>query len=188
MIWRCMAGARSIVDWHARHRFCAACGGSTKISKGGWQRDCTSCKTQHFPRTDPVTIMLVEHDCRLLMGRGLNWPERAYSALAGFVEPGESIEEAVAREVFEESGIVTSKVEYIASQPWPFPSQLMMGCYATAESEVITVDTTELADARWFTREEIAAAMNGDADAPMNTPPKQAIASHLLSWWLEKDA
>ena len=110
-------GARSIVDWHARHRFCAACGGSTKIGKGGWQRDCTSCKTQHFPRTDPVTIMLVEHDGRLLMGRGLNWPERAYSALAGFVEPGETVEAAVRREVFEEAGVQVGAVSYLSSQP-----------------------------------------------------------------------
>ncbi len=181
-------GARSITDWHARHRFCASCGGPTVIAKGGWQRNCSQCQTQHFPRTDPVTIMLIEHDGQLLLGRGLNWPERAYSALAGFVEPGESIEEAVAREVLEESGIVATKVSYIASQPWPFPSQLMMGCHAMADSTEITLDTTELADARWFTREEIAAVMNGDADAPINTPPKQAIAHYLLQWWLKKEA
>mgnify|MGYP000165064251 CR=1 FL=1 len=181
-------GARSITDWHARHRFCAACGGPTQIAKGGWQRNCTSCQTQHFPRTDPVTIMLVEYDEKLLLGRGLGWPERAYSALAGFVEPGESIEEAVAREVLEESGIVAKEVHYIASQPWPFPSQLMMGCYAIAENDTITLDTTELADARWFTRDEVHAAMSGDADAPINTPPKQAIAHHLLQWWLDKDS
>ncbi|MXO84047.1 NAD(+) diphosphatase [Altererythrobacter aestiaquae] len=185
-------GARSIVDWHARHRFCAACGGDTKIGKGGWQRACTVCGTEHFPRTDPVTIMLVEYDdgsgAKLLLGRGLGWPERAYSALAGFVEPGESIEEAVAREVLEESGIVAKEVHYIASQPWPFPSQLMVGCHAVAENDEITLDTTELADARWFTRAEVTAALNGDENAPMNTPPRQAIASHLLKWWIEKGA
>ncbi len=180
-------GARSITDWHARHRHCAACGGGTQIAKGGWQRTCTNCGTEHFPRTDPVTIMLVEHDGRLLLGRGLGWPERAYSALAGFVEPGESIEEAVAREVLEETGIAVRDVSYIASQPWPFPSQLMMGCHSHAEDTAITLDETELADARWFTREEIQAAMNGDADAPINTPPKQAIAAHLLKWWLAKE-
>ncbi|NMW31847.1 NAD(+) diphosphatase [Altererythrobacter sp. RZ02] len=179
-------GARSVVDWHARHRFCAACGGSTELAKGGWQRNCTNCGAQHFPRTDPVTIMLVEHDDKLLLGRGLGWPEKAYSALAGFVEPGESIEEAVAREVLEESGITAREVHYIASQPWPFPSQLMMGCTAIAEDTEITLDETELADARWFTRDEVQAAMSGDADAPMNTPPKQAIAHHLLQWWLDK--
>jgi len=180
-------GARSITDWHARHRHCAACGGATKIAKGGWQRSCSNCSTEHFPRTDPVTIMLVEHEGKLLLGRGLNWPERAYSALAGFVEPGESIEEAVAREVLEESGIVVRDVSYIASQPWPFPSQLMMGCHSHAEGAEITLDESELADARWFTRAEVQAAMDGDADAPINTPPKQAIAAHLLKWWLEKE-
>ena len=181
-------GARSITDWHARHRHCAACGGATKIAKGGWQRSCSNCSTEHFPRTDPVTIMLVEHEGKLLLGRGLNWPERAYSALAGFVEPGESIEEAVAREVLEESGIVVRDVSYIASQPWPFPSQLMMGCHSHAEGAEITLDESELADARWFTRAEVQAAMDGDADAPINTPPKQAIAAHLLKWWLEKES
>ncbi|GAA4643360.1 NAD(+) diphosphatase [Pontixanthobacter gangjinensis] len=179
-------GARSVTDWHARHRFCAACGGPTKLAKGGWQRTCSSCNTEHFPRTDPVTIMLVEHDGKLLLGRGLGWPDRAYSALAGFVEPGESIEEAVAREVLEESGITVSDVSYIASQPWPFPSQLMIGCHATATSEDITIDTTELADVRWFTRAEVQAAMDGDVDAPMNTPPPHAIANYLLKWWLER--
>ena len=179
-------GARSITDWHARHRFCAACGGPTTIAKGGWQRNCTACQTQHFPRTDPVTIMLVEQDGKLLLGRGLGWPERAYSALAGFVEPGESIEEAVAREVLEETGVVVRDVAYIASQPWPFPSQLMMGAFCVADAPDITLDTTELADARWFTRDEIRAAMQGDADAPMNTPPRQAIAHHLLRWWLDR--
>ncbi len=179
-------GARSIVDWHARHRHCANCGGTTHIAKGGWQRDCKSCGTQHFPRTDPVTIMLVEHDDRLLLGRGLGWPERVYSALAGFVEPGESIEEGVAREVLEETGVAVRDVSYIASQPWPFPSQLMIGCHSHADNDAITLDTSELADARWFTRAEIAAVMAGDTDAPINTPLRQAIASHLLKWWLEK--
>ncbi|MGB7407793.1 MAG: NAD(+) diphosphatase [Pontixanthobacter sp.] len=180
-------GARSIADWHARHRFCAACGGSTELAKGGWQRSCTNCNAQHFPRTDPVTIMLVEEGGDLLLGRGLGWPGRSYSALAGFVEPGESIEEGVAREVLEETGIFVGRVRYVASQPWPFPSQLMIGCHSVAQGRIIVLDETELADARWFTKAEIAAAMNGDADAPMNTPPKQAIAHHLLQWWLDKD-
>lgn len=177
-------GARSLVDWHARHRFCARCGQPTKLAKGGWQRNCDGCGAQHFPRTDPVTIMLVEHDGRLMLGRGLGWPEGRYSALAGFVEPGETIEEAVAREVFEESGVRVRSVQYIASQPWPFPSQLMMGCHAFADDDALTIDTTELADVRWFTREEVAMAVAGSG--PFLPPPPHAIARHLLDWWLAR--
>lgn len=177
-------GARSLVDWHARHRFCARCGQPTVLAKGGWQRNCGSCGAQHFPRTDPVTIMLVEYDGRLLLGRGLGWPEGRYSALAGFVEPGESIEEAVAREVLEETGVVAGQVQYIASQPWPFPSQLMLGCHAWAEGDALEIDTTELADARWFTRAEVQHAMAGGADPAFLPPPPTAIAHSLLQWWL----
>ena len=177
-------GARSLADWHARHRFCANCGGSTKLAKGGWQRDCQQCGTQHFPRTDPVTIMLVEHDGRLMLGRGLGWPEGAFSALAGFVEPGESIEEGVAREVLEESGVAVRDVTYVASQPWPFPSQLMIGCHAFADDDGLTIDETEMAEIRWFTRSEVQAAVDGGADAPFRAPPPHAIASNLLRWWL----
>lgn len=179
-------GARSLVDWHARHRHCANCGSATVLAKGGWQRNCTQCSANHFPRTDPVTIMLVENEGDLLLGRGRGWPERAYSALAGFVEPGESIEEAVAREVLEETGVVARDVRYIASQPWPFPSQLMMGCHSVGEGRDILLDETELADARWFKRAEIQAAADGKAGAPLTMPPKQAIASHLIRWWLAR--
>ncbi len=180
--------ARSLVDWHARHRFCARCGAPTRLAKGGWQRNCTSdaCKGEHFPRVDPVTIMLVEHSGRLLLGRQPRFPARRFSALAGFVEPGESIEEAVAREVLEEAGVRVSSVSYVASQPWPFPSSLMMGCYAVAEDDALTIDTTELEEADWFTREEVAAAMAGDENGRFLAPPPQAIAHHLLKWWLER--
>lgn len=177
-------GARSLVDWHARHRFCAQCGSSTSLAKGGWQRDCGNCGAQHFPRTDPVTIMLVEHDGRLLLGRGKGWPEGRFSALAGFVEPGESLEEAVAREVLEESGVIVGEVRYVASQPWPFPSQLMIGCHATATSDAITMDETELAEIGWFSRSEVVAALAGEG--PFTAPPAQAIAHHLLTWWIER--
>ena len=178
-------GARSLVDWHARHRFCAQCGHATELAKGGWQRNCAGCGAQHFPRTDPVTIMLVEQGGKLLLGSGKGWGERRYSALAGFVEPGESIEEGVAREVLEEVGVTVlpQNVRYIASQPWPFPSQLMIGCHAQAETADLTIDTTELADARWFTRDEVAASMRGEG--PFDTPPAQAIAHHLLNWWID---
>ena len=179
-------GARSVVDWHARHRFCAACGEATTLAKGGWQRDCGACGAQHFPRTDPVTIMLVEHGGRLMLGRGLGWPEGRFSALAGFVEPGESIEEAVAREVLEESGVRVRDVTYVASQPWPFPSQLMIGCHSYADDDALTIDETEMAEVRWFTRNEVEAALAGDADEPFLAPPPHAIAHHLLRWWIAR--
>ena len=182
-------GARSVADWHARHRFCARCGGPTVIAKGGWQRNCTACNGQHFPRVDPVGIMLVEHDGALLMGRGKGWPDRAYSALAGFLEPGESIEEGVAREVLEEVGVKVRDVSYIASQPWPFPSQLMIGCHAHADDRALTIDYTEIEDARWFTRDEVADAMTRGKDGKaFMAPLPTAIASYMLSWWLEKTA
>ncbi len=181
-------GARSLVDWHARHRFCAQCGHSTRPAKGGWQRSCENCGAEHFPRTDPVTIMLVEHgqgdDRRLLLGRGLGWPEGAFSALAGFVEPGETIEEGVAREVLEETGVVVRDVHYILSQPWPFTSQLMIGCVGTAQGTEITLDETELVEARWFTMEEVQASLDCTPDAPMRCPPPHTIAHHLFQWWV----
>lgn len=183
-------GARSLVDWHARHQFCAKCGGKTKISKGGWQRNCDNCSAEHFPRTDPVTIMLVEHEGRLLLGRQPRFPPRNFSALAGFVEPGETIEEAVAREVHEEAGLRVRDVQYIGTQPWPFPSQLMIGCYSIADDDAITLDETELEEARWFTREEIVEAMETTHrdEGPFNAPPPFAIAHNLLKWWLHKTA
>ena len=177
-------GARSLTDWHARHRFCAQCGGDTKLAKGGWQRDCTTCGASHFPRTDPVTIMLVEHDGRLMLGRGLGWPEGRFSALAGFVEPGESIEEGVAREVLEEAGVRVRDVTYVASQPWPFPSQLMIGCHSHADSDELTIDETEMAEINFYTRDEVQAALAGDG--PFVAPPPHAIAHYLMQWWIEK--
>ena len=180
-------GAKSLVDWHARHRFCSNCGSPTKLTKGGWQRDCDNCGAQHFPRTDPVTIMLVEHEDALLLGRQPRFPPKMYSALAGFVEPGESIEEAVAREVWEEAGLRVSDVRYIASQPWPFPSQMMIGCTSVAQSSELTIDKTELDDARWFTRAELEDARNAGpgGNDTLIFPQKFAIAHHLVSWWLD---
>ena len=180
--------ARSLVDWHARHRYCARCGNPTVLAKGGWQRSCTNevCKAEHFPRVDPVTIMLVEYDGQLLLGRQPRFPPRRFSTLAGFVEPGESLEEAVAREVMEEAGVAVRDVSYVGSQPWPFPSNLMVGCHAHALSAELTVDHTELEEADWFTRAEVAAAMAGDESGRFIAPPPQAIAHHLLKWWLER--
>lgn len=182
--------ARSLVNWHARHRFCAVCGNATASAKGGWQRNCTACAAEHFPRVDPVTIMLVEHCGELLLGRQPRFPEGNYSALAGFVEPGETIEEAVAREVYEEAGVRVRDVSYIASQPWPFPSNLMIGCLAHADDPALTIDHTELEDARWFSRAEIGEAMaataRGERGRVFNAPGRQAIAHHLLRWWLDR--
>lgn len=185
-------GARSLLDWHARHRFCPQCGGPTVLVKGGWQRDCTACGAPQFPRTDPVTIMLVEHRGplgeNLLLGRKAGFPEGSYSALAGFVEPGETIEEAVAREVFEEAGVRVRDVSYIASQPWPFPSQLMIACHAFADDATVTVDRAELEDARWFTRAEVAEAIDkGPESSSFRAPFSIAVAHHMLRWWLEKE-
>lgn len=180
--------ARALVDWHARHRYCARCGCPTTLAKGGWQRNCTNdvCKGEHFPRVDPVTIMAVEHEGRLLLGRQPRFPPRRLSTLAGFVEPGESIEEAVAREVLEEAGVTVRDVRYVGSQPWPFPSSLMIGCFAIAESDELTIDKTELEEADWFTRDEVAHAMTGADDGRFIAPPPQAIAHHLLKWWLSQ--
>ena len=180
-------GARSLVDWHARHRFCARCGSATRLAKGGWQRDCPSCEAQHFPRVNPVAITLVEHDSALLLGRQSRFPPRSFSALAGFVEPGESIEEAVAREVLEEAGVAVRDVSYIASQPWPFPSQLMLGCHCYADARDLVIDVSEIEDARWFTRAELAEALRqGQESASFVPPPRHAIAHYMLEWWIER--
>lgn len=185
-------GARAMVDWHARHRFCARCGTPTVPFKGGWQRNCTNeaCRAEHFPRVDPVTIMLVEHDDNILLGRQPRFPAGNYSALAGFVEPGEAIEEAVAREVFEEAGVRVRDVTYIGSQPWPFPSSLMIGCHAWADDPTVTVDETELEDARWFTRAEVedavAAIERGEKGKAFGAPPRTAVANALLRWWVRR--
>lgn len=177
------AAALSLANWHRRHPYCSVCGQPTGIVRGGWSRRCSSCGGEHFPRTDPVVIMLAEHDGRLLLGRQPQFPPGHFSALAGFVEVGETIEAAVARELGEEAGITVKDVRYVASQPWPFPSSLMIGCTATALDDALTIDTTELDDARWFTRDEVAAALAG-RDGPFLTPPRFAIARTLLDHWL----
>lgn len=179
-------GARSLIDWHARHRFCANCGHPTQIAKGGWQRDCPQCNAQHFPRTDPVVIMLAEHDDAILVGRQHGFPPGRYSALAGFIEPGESIEEAVAREFWEEAGIRVRDVRYVSSQPWPFPSSLMVGCIAQTDGRDLTLDVSEIEAAMWVTRADVAAAMAEAPNAPFIAPPPFAIAHNLLEYWLER--
>ena len=177
------ATARALFEWHRTHGFCAACGEKSEISHAGWQRTCPSCQAQHFPRTDPVVIMLITSGNQLLIGRGATWPEGMYSLLAGFIEPGETIEAAVRREVLEESGVRVGPVNYLASQPWPFPASLMIGCHGTAISTAITLDPNELQDARWVSREEMAQALAGLH--PLIRPSRKgAIAQFLISHWL----
>lgn len=178
------AAARSVIDWHARHGFCAASGHPTRIVRGGWGRHCDACGADHFPRVDPVVIMLATCDGSALVGRQPQYPPGRYSALAGFLEPGESLEDAVARELWEEAGVRTTHVAYVASQPWPFPSSLMIGCIAAVEHQSLTIDHTELEDAFWVTRVEAAAVMAGDPGARFIAPPFYAIAHDLLRAWL----
>lgn len=176
--------ARSLVHWHARHRFCAVCGAATQPVKAGWSRRCDTCAAEHFPRTDPVVIMLAQHRGRVLLGRQHGWPQGRYSALAGFVEPGETIEEAVARETFEEAGVRVRAVRYVMSQPWPFPSSLMIACLAEAEDDALRLDPTEIEAAFWCDADGVRAALAGDPDAPFLAPPPMAVAWHLLDHWL----
>ena len=179
-----IAQAKALVDWHERHRFCANCGAATDCTDAGYRRLCPACGHNHFPRTDPVAIVLPTMDDRCLLGRSPHFPENVYSAIAGFIEVGETLEAAAAREVYEEAGVHIDEVVYRFSQPWPFPSTLMIGCAARALTEEITLRDGELADARWFTRAEVAAALAGAADAPIATPPPFAIATQLLGAWL----
>ena len=179
------ACALSLATWHGRHGHCSACGHPTEIVRGGWSRRCPACGSEHFPRSDPVVIMLAEYNGRLLLGRQPHYPPGRFSALAGFVEPGETIEAAVAREFMEEAGIAVADVRYVASQPWPFPSSLMIGCRAQALSGQLTIDFTELDDARWFTRQEVIDALAQHPDASFQAPPPWAIARTLLEAWLD---
>ncbi|WP_375381699.1 NAD(+) diphosphatase [uncultured Sphingomonas sp.] len=177
------AAARSLLHWHSRNGYCANCGHATAMFRAGWGRKCPNCTAEHFPRTDPVVIMIAEHDGRALLGRQPSWPPGRYSALAGFLEPGESIEEAVAREVGEETGVRVSGVRYVASQPWPFPhSQLMIACVAQAEDDAITLDVHELEDAIWVPRDAVRRVLAG-GEGPFIAPPPYAIAWTLLSEW-----
>jgi NAD+ diphosphatase len=175
-----LAQARSLVGWHARHGFCANCGTRTQTADAGYRRICGSCKAEHFPRTDPVVIMGVKRGDRFLLGRQAAWPATMWSALAGFVEPGETIEQAVRREVFEETAIRVGDVRYIASQPWPHPSSLMIGMMAEAESESITIDPKELEAARWFSRDEIKLMLVGEHPEGLWASRPQAIAHQVI--------
>lgn len=178
-----VATGKAIVEWHRTHRFCAKCGKSSEMAHAGWQRDCPDCGAHHFPRTDPVVIMLITHGNSVLMGRSPFWPEGMFSLLAGFVEPGEPIEAAVRREVFEESGITVGRVDYLSSQPWPFPASLMIGCHGHAISSDITIDPDEIEDARWVTRELMLDALAG-SNPDMRPARKGSIARFLIENWL----
>jgi NAD+ diphosphatase len=177
------ATAKAILGWHASHRFCSACGQESAAVQRGWQRKCPACGTLHFPRTDPVVIMLVTRGNSVLLGRSPAWPQGMFSLLAGFMEPGETIEAAVRREVEEETGVRIGAVRYLACQPWPYPSSLMIGCAAEALSEAITLDPAELEAARWVSREEMAMVFQG-THPDIRAPRKGAIAGFLLENWL----
>lgn len=179
-----VAQAKSMLTWHETHQFCAKCGQQSRMTKAGYERRCDGCETSHFPRTDPVVIMLACCDDQALVGRGPQLPPGFYSALAGFMEPGETIEEAVARELMEEAGVTTTDVRVVANQPWPWPSSLMLGCMAEVTSKELTLDDHEIDDARWITKDEALAAINGDTAPDFMLPPPLAIAHTLIRHWL----
>ncbi len=177
------ATGKAILGWHQTHKFCACCGVASEIAQAGWQRRCPACNAGHFPRTDPVVIMLVTRGDAVLVGRSPGWPEGMYSLLAGFVEPGETLEAAVRREVFEEVGVRVGAVTYLASQPWPFPASLMFGCAGEALDDRLNIDPVEIEDAMWLSREEMMTAFAGEH--PQVLPARKgAIARFLLENWL----
>ena len=180
-----LAEAKALLGWHARHRFCPNCGAASLVTQAGWRRDCPECHVEHFPRTDPVVIMLAIAGERCVLGRSRRFAPTMWSCLAGFAEPGESIEEAVRREVLEEVGITCGRVRYFASQPWPFPSSIMIGCHVEALSETIAIDREELEDARWFDREELTLMLNRQHPQGLTTPPPVAIAHHIIRSFVE---
>lgn len=177
------ATAKALLSWHQSHQFCARCGSPSEVSQAGWQRKCPDCQSLHFPRTDPVVIMLITHGDDVLMGRSPGWPEGMYSLLAGFVEPGETLEAAVRREVLEETGVTVGQVSYLSSQPWPFPMSLMFGCQGEATSREITIDPKEIEDAIWISRQEMMTVFAGQ-HPKLKPSRKGAIAHFLLENWL----
>src|SRR3984893_3583432 len=182
-----LAAAKALLAWHRHHRFCSNCGAPTRLTQAGWRRDCAACGAEHFPRTDPVVIMLAIDGERCLLGRQSRFAKGMWSCLAGFVEPGETIEDAVRRETREEAGIVCGRVAYFASQQWAFPLSLMIGCHAEALSREIIIDRAELDDARWFDREEVASMLLRCHPDGLTTPPTMAIAYHIIRAWVEEE-
>ncbi|TLP69064.1 NAD(+) diphosphatase [Parasedimentitalea maritima] len=177
------ATAKAVLAWHHSHQFCARCGAASAVAQAGWQRNCPDCNASHFPRTDPVVIMLITHGDSVLMGRSPGWPEGMYSLLAGFVEPGETLEAAVRREVFEEAGVRVGAVSYLSSQPWPFPMSLMFGCAGSALERELTIDTTEIEDALWVSRADMMMVFAGEHPR-ISAARKGSIAHFLLQNWL----
>ncbi len=181
-----LATAKALLFWHERHRFCANCGKPTKPAQAGWRRDCEACSAQHFPRTDPCVIMLAIHGEQCLLARQTRFPPGMWSALAGFVEPGESFEEAVRRETMEEAGIPGSRVAYFASQPWPFPMSIMIGAFVEAKTDKLKIDEVELEAARWVTKDECRLMLANRHPARFFAPPPLAIAHHLIKAFVER--
>ena len=178
------AQARAVLHWRARHRHCGACGARLRFERAGWLGRCEGCASEHYPRTDPAVIVAVPDGERLLLGRQADWPPRRYSTLAGFVEPGETLEQTVVREVFEESAVRVRRCRYLASQPWPFPSSLMLGFIAEAEPDVPRPSDEELEDARWFTREEVGDALEGRTrEQGLLLSPRLSISRWLVEYW-----
>jgi NAD+ diphosphatase len=175
--------AKALIDWHQRHGFCPRCGAPTKMMDAGYRRLCGRCNAEHFPRVDPVVIMLATHGEACLVGRGKQFPPGMFSALAGFVEPGETIEEAVRRELMEEASVKVGEVTYYATQPWPFPSSLMIGCFAKAASRDANADDNELAEVRWIERGVARELIEGKQVDGLRVPPPIAIAYHLIKTW-----
>jgi NAD+ diphosphatase len=182
-----LAEAKAMLHWHARHRYCSNCGVKTDMVEAGWKRACPACKVEHFPRTDPVVIMLAVRGDRGLLGRSGRFGATMWSCLAGFVEPGEAMEDAVRRETQEEAGVKCGRVKYLYSQPWPFPMSLMNGCLAEALNDDLTMDKNELVDLRWFSKEECAAMLMRKHPQGLTTPPPVAIAHHIIRTWVESD-
>lgn len=183
-----LAQGAALLAWHETHRYCGRCGGGTTMRAGGYRRSCPRCGREHFPRTDPVVIMLAVRGERCLLGRSPHFAPGMYSCLAGFIEPGETIERAVRRETLEESGVRIGRVRYCASQPWPFPHSLMIGCIAEAESAAVDPDLSELEDCRWFARDEVMRMLAGTHEAGLTVPPEGAIARYLIAGWAHRSA
>jgi NAD+ diphosphatase len=180
-----IAQGASLLNWHNLHKYCPKCGSLTLAKHAGWRRDCPSCCSEHFPKIDPVVIMLVTFGDFCLLGHGVNFKEKSYSCLAGFIESGESIEDASRRELYEEVGVRGLRVDYIASQPWPFPSTLMIGVHVVAKSQKLNLDTHEISDAKWIHKDDIRKILDGDESYGVNIPSKIAISRNLLEFWVK---